>query len=254
MCASLPSRTSAGCFSRPRHRPEHGLGRTWRPPPIVPVTELQLNASGAVQLRETAHPTPLPDDDSYLLLERDLLDQQIIDVNGHKVVRVNDVDSPGRSASHKAMNIALDSPSASAEVEVGMRGAVRRLLKGFPREPLDTSPTASAQVVIPWDFVDLIHRPRPTRPPQDRPCSSLEDAPLRHRGHPRRTRPRRAPGPLRVSSTRRSPPRPSKRSSPRCSSPSSSPSTPKKIAAIVEEMDPVPPPTSSPNLPTNARR
>ena len=28
----------------------------------------------------------------FLLLERDLLDQQIIDVHGHKVVRVNDVD------------------------------------------------------------------------------------------------------------------------------------------------------------------
>ena len=34
----------------------------------------------------------MPEEDSYLLLERDLLDQQIIDVHGHKVVRVNDVD------------------------------------------------------------------------------------------------------------------------------------------------------------------
>src|SRR5207302_5041090 len=59
---------------------------------LVPVTELQLTSTGAMQLRETANPTPLPDDESYLLLERDLLDQQIIDVHGHKVVRVNDVD------------------------------------------------------------------------------------------------------------------------------------------------------------------
>ena len=70
---------------------------------LVPVAHLQLTSSGALQLRETARPTPLPNDDSYLLLERDLLDQQIIDVSGHKVVRVNDVDlvwencSAGRS-------------------------------------------------------------------------------------------------------------------------------------------------------------
>ena len=30
--------------------------------------------------------------DDYLLLDRDLLDQQIIDVDGRKVVRVNDVN------------------------------------------------------------------------------------------------------------------------------------------------------------------
>ena len=32
------------------------------------------------------------DDENQLMLERDLLDQQIIDVHGRKVVRVNDVD------------------------------------------------------------------------------------------------------------------------------------------------------------------
>src|SRR6185436_15082002 len=35
---------------------------------------------------------PLTSSEGYLLLERDLLDQQIIDVHGRKVVRVNDVD------------------------------------------------------------------------------------------------------------------------------------------------------------------
>ena len=34
----------------------------------------------------------MPKHDDFLMLERDLLDQQIIDVHGHKVVRVNDVD------------------------------------------------------------------------------------------------------------------------------------------------------------------
>ena len=110
-----------------------------------------------MQLRETAHPAPLPDDDSYLLLERDLLDQQIIDVHGHKVVRVNDVDlvwencqEGQKMASHLSLRI--------AEVEVGMRGAVRRLLKGFPKEPVDTVAARFSASVIPWDFVDLIDR------------------------------------------------------------------------------------------------
>src|SRR5215471_18120124 len=35
---------------------------------------------------------PLISSQGFLLLERDLLDQQIIDVKGRKVVRVNDVD------------------------------------------------------------------------------------------------------------------------------------------------------------------
>src|ERR1700742_2165105 len=61
-------------------------------PTLVPVTHLQLTAAGVLQLRETAQPELLPEDESFLLLERDLLDQQIIDIHGHKVVRVNDVD------------------------------------------------------------------------------------------------------------------------------------------------------------------
>ena len=48
---------------------------------LVPVTHLQLTPSGAMQLRSTANPTPLPDDESYLLLERDLLGGQFNLVN-----------------------------------------------------------------------------------------------------------------------------------------------------------------------------
>src|SRR3954454_434867 len=53
-------------------------------PSLVPITELQLTPSGLLQLRDSSNPMPLPDDDGYLLLERDLVDQQIIDVHGHK--------------------------------------------------------------------------------------------------------------------------------------------------------------------------
>jgi magnesium transporter len=125
---------------------------------LVPVTHLKLTATGAMQLRDTANPTPLPNDESYLLLERDLLDQQIIDVHGHKVVRVNDVDlvwencEEGGPESGHALSLRI------AEVEVGMRGAVRRLLKGLPKEPVNRISARFGASCIPWDFVDLIDR------------------------------------------------------------------------------------------------
>jgi magnesium transporter len=121
---------------------------------LVPVTQLQLMPSGVMQLRDTARPTTLPDDDSYLLLERDLLDQQIIDVDGHKVVRVNDVDLVWENCGEAGPDLSL----RIAEVEVGMRGAVRRLLKGFPKEPVNSIAGRFGASVIPWDFVDLIDR------------------------------------------------------------------------------------------------
>jgi magnesium transporter len=125
---------------------------------LVPVAQLQLTPAGTMQLRKTARPTLLPDDESYLLLERDLLDQQIIDIHGHKVVRVNDVDlvwencEPDSIESGHALSLRI------AEVEVGMRGAVRRLLKGFPKDPVNTIAARFGASCIPWDFVDLIDR------------------------------------------------------------------------------------------------
>jgi CBS domain-containing protein/sporulation protein YlmC with PRC-barrel domain len=123
-------------------------------PHLVPVTDLQLTPSGAIQLRDIAKPAPLPDDDSFLLLERDLLDQQIIDVHGHKVVRVNDVDLVWENCEAGGPDLSL----RIAEVEVGLRGAVRRLLKGFPKASVEQIAARFGASVIPWDFVDLIER------------------------------------------------------------------------------------------------
>jgi magnesium transporter len=121
---------------------------------LVPVTHLQLTRSGAMQLRDTANPVPLPDDETYLLLERDLLDQQIIDIHGHKVVRVNDVDLVWENCEQEGPDLSL----RIAEVEVGMRGAVRRLLKGLPKDPVNSIAGRFSASVIPWEFVDLIER------------------------------------------------------------------------------------------------
>jgi magnesium transporter len=88
--------------------------------------------------------------EGLFLLERDLLDQQVIDVHGRKVVRVNDVDLHHESMGARAV-------LKVSSVDVGARGAVRRLLKGVV--PLGALHLLLSQIParsIPWDFVDLI--------------------------------------------------------------------------------------------------
>jgi magnesium transporter len=93
---------------------------------------------------------PLIASDGVLHLKRDLLDQQIIDVHGRKVVRVNDVEL---EASPIDGQIALDVRS----VDVGARGAVRRLAKGVvPSFTLRALLEKIPPRVIPWQYVDLI--------------------------------------------------------------------------------------------------
>ncbi len=88
--------------------------------------------------------------EGMLLLSRDLLDQQVIDVFGRKVVRVNDLDLTQELVQNRPV-------LKVGSVDVGPRGAVRRLLKGVVpivalRALLRQIPPRS----IPWDFVDLI--------------------------------------------------------------------------------------------------
>jgi magnesium transporter len=88
--------------------------------------------------------------EGLFLLERDLLDQQVIDVNGRKVVRVNDVDLHEEVAgNHVILKVGA--------VDVGPRGAIRRLLQGVvPSTPLNALLRRIPPRTIPWEFVDLI--------------------------------------------------------------------------------------------------
>ena len=88
--------------------------------------------------------------DGVLLLKRDLLDQQIIDVHGRKVVRVNDVELESTPLnSHLLLNIVA--------VDVGARGAIRRLSKGLvPSFTLRALLERIPPRVIPWEYVDLL--------------------------------------------------------------------------------------------------
>jgi magnesium transporter len=117
---------------------------------IVAATEVRQTPSGALELRSAAALRPLRADDNYILLRQDLLDRQIIDVHGRKVVRVNDVDLqwfPQNGSEDLRVR----------EVEVGVRGAVRRLFKGaMPRPMLEALARQFPARVIPWEFVDVI--------------------------------------------------------------------------------------------------
>jgi magnesium transporter len=119
---------------------------------LVKIESLERAESGRLTLAVGAEPGLLRSGDDYLLLERDLLDQQIIDVNGHKVVRVNDVALVWEPDTNQALTLRI------AEVEVGLRGAARRLLKGLPEGAVEGIALRLRPMVIPWDFVDLIDR------------------------------------------------------------------------------------------------
>ena len=89
--------------------------------------------------------------EGMLLLERDLLDQQIIDVHGRKVVRVNDVNILEERTENGAKTYKIEA------VDVGARGAIRRLLKNVvPSAALRPVLAKIPPILIPWEFVNLI--------------------------------------------------------------------------------------------------
>ena len=117
---------------------------------LVP-SMIQIGADAQVRASSPASEWPHAATlDDFFLLERDLLDQQIIDVHGRKVVRVNDVDLHPEPA-NGGVNLKI------SEVDVGLRGAVRRLLKGVaPAGAIEAVVRKLKPRVIPWEFVDLI--------------------------------------------------------------------------------------------------
>ena len=92
--------------------------------------------------------------EGLFLLERDLLDQQVIDVHGRKVVRVNDVELQIDATTEAGRPHAI---LRVHSVDIGARGAIRRLLRGLaPRAALHVLLQRIPPRTIPWSFVDLI--------------------------------------------------------------------------------------------------
>jgi CBS domain-containing protein/sporulation protein YlmC with PRC-barrel domain len=100
--------------------------------------------------------TPYHDDEYMLRICRDLLDQQIIDVNGRKVVRVNDVTfETRRENGHETLRV--------LEVDVGIRSIVRRLFQG----------------VLPGQWIRRLQRPIPPNSIRWEFCNIVEPDPQR---------------------------------------------------------------------------
>jgi magnesium transporter len=95
-------------------------------------------------------------DEGLLQVRKDVLDQQIIDVNHRKVVRVNDLDLDIQPTNgHTELRIVA--------VNVGLDGAVRRLLQGVvAKHRVRVLAGLFPSKMIPWTFVNLIE-PDPAR-------------------------------------------------------------------------------------------
>ncbi len=96
-----------------------GGGFTWLTIRQDQVESISLNG---IRLRDEQL-MPYHSDEYMLRMVRDLLDQQIIDAHGRKVVRVTDITFEVRRANaHDALYI--------SEVDIGIRSIFRRLLQG----------------------------------------------------------------------------------------------------------------------------
>jgi len=110
----------------------------------------------SISVRSAQTRVPLDDircyspDEGLIRLKKDVLDQQIIDVNNRKVVRVNDVDFDIQPVnSHTELRL--------LDVNVGLSAAVRRLLQGLlAKHTLRTFSNLFPSKIIPWEFVNLI--------------------------------------------------------------------------------------------------
>lgn len=144
--AEQPNRVSHFLISRGRYQPL--VARHDQVSSVIP-GRIDLNVN------ERALDAYQPNE-AWLAVQKDLLDQQIIDTAGRKVVRVNDVDlSETRTNGNLELRI--------AQVDVGLPGAVRRLLQGVaPTTLVRKLQSRLPQRSIRWEFVNLIE-PDPLR-------------------------------------------------------------------------------------------
>jgi len=121
-------------------------GKTWLSVRFGQVASIALDG---IRLNDEVM-VPYHSDEYMLRIGRDLLDQQIIDVNGRKVVRVNDVTFEFRGEAGQQILTVL-------EVDVGIRSIVRRVLQGLvPRGAIRRMQRPISPSSISWDFCNII--------------------------------------------------------------------------------------------------
>lgn len=138
--AEQPNRISRLLLGRGRYRPL-----------VARHDQIESVAPGRVRLTtdesalELYHPN-----EAWLAVRKDLLDQQIIDTNGRKVVRVNDVDlADQRVNGNTELRV--------TQVDVGLPAAVGRLLHGIaPPMAIRRIQEKLPPRNIRWEFVNLI--------------------------------------------------------------------------------------------------
>jgi len=144
--AEQPNRVSRMMLSRGKYRPL-----------VARFDQIESVAPGRVKLTtdESALELYQPNE-AWLAVGKDLLDQQIIDTNGRKVVRVNDVDlADQRTNGNTELRI--------LQVDVGLPAAVRRMLQGVvPPMAIRRIQSKLPPRNIRWEFVNLIE-PDPLR-------------------------------------------------------------------------------------------
>ena len=144
--AEAPNRISHFLLSRGRFQPlvaKHNQ--------IASVSDKKIQLNVGEKALEIYQPN-----ESWLAVQKDLLDQQIIDTRGRKVVRVNDLDlAEQRSNGNVELRL--------TQVDVGLPGAVRRLLQGVvPSKVVRKLQSRLPPSTIRWEFVNLIE-PDPLR-------------------------------------------------------------------------------------------
>jgi magnesium transporter len=144
--AEAPNRISHFLLSRGRFQPlvaKHNQ--------VASISDKKIQLNVGEKALEVYQPN-----ESWLAVQKDLLDQQIIDTRGRKVVRVNDLDlAEQRSNGNVELRL--------TQVDVGLPGAVRRLLQGVvPSKVVRKLQSQLPQRAIRWEFVNLIE-PDPLR-------------------------------------------------------------------------------------------
>jgi len=133
------------------------LSRGHFQPLVAKHNQVASVAAGKIELSVSERALELyKPNESWLAVQKDLLDQQIIDTRGRKVVRVNDVDlTPFRTNGNVELRL--------SQVDVGLPGAVRRLLQGVvPFAVVRKLQSKLPQSAIRWEFVNLVE-PDPMR-------------------------------------------------------------------------------------------
>src|SRR5580700_5886686 len=129
-----------------------GGGWSWL---TVRYDQIQSISLDGIRLRDE-NLTPYHSDEYMLRLTRDLLDQQIIDAQGHKVVRINDI-------TFEIRNEPTGDQLWVLEVDIGLRSILRRLLQGvIPRTWVRRLQVGIAPHSIRWEFCNILE-PDPQR-------------------------------------------------------------------------------------------